>query len=392
MKVLFINEVCGITSTGRICTDIAGLLESQGHTARVGYGRGVVPEHLQKYAVKIGSKAAVYVHAFFSRIFDNTGFYSRIATKKFIKWVKVYDPDVIHLHNLHGYYINLKILFDYLKECKKPIVWTLHDCWSFTGHCSHYEFVGCNKWKTACHNCPQKREYPASKLLDRSKQNYIDKKKLFCGIENLRIVTPSKWLKHQVEQSFLGEYQVAVINNGIDISVFTPQVSDFKKKHNIEDKIMLLGVANVWTQRKGIEDFIKLSQILDERYQLVLVGNLRGRSCPENIIHIPHTNSIKEMSQIYSAADVFLNLTYEDTYPTTNLESISCTTTVITYKTGGSPESVTQEYGEVVEQGDIDGVISAVEKIKNKKIEQTNRFDKTARFNEYIELYKDLIK
>ena len=392
MKVLFINEVCGVTSTGRICTDIASILEEQGHTAYVGYGRKTVPEKMQKYAVKIGGKASVYVHALLSRVFDNTGFHSYIATKKFIKWVKQYDPDVIHLHNLHGYYINIKLLFEYLKKCSKPIVWTLHDCWSFTGHCSHYEFVGCYKWKEGCRNCPQKREYPTSYLFDRSKRNYIQKKKLFCGVRNLQIVTPSEWLKKQVEQSFLGEYPVSVINNGIDTNVFVPSKSDFKKQHGIEDKTMLLGVANVWTQRKGIDDFVKLVNKLDSKHKLVLVGDLRGKKCPEGIIHIEHTNSIQEMAQIYSAADAFLNLTYEDTYPTTNLESISCGTPVITYKTGGSPEAVTKEYGTVVEQGNITEVILAIDNLKDIKIEKTDKFNKVARFGEYIKLYEEMTR
>ncbi|MBP3692344.1 MAG: glycosyltransferase [Clostridia bacterium] len=392
MKVLFINEVCGVTSTGRICTDIAQLLEKQGHTAYVGYGRKTVPEKMQKYAVKIGGKAGVYAHALLSRVFDNTGFYSYLATKKFIKWVKQYNPDVIHLHNLHGYYINIKLLFEYLKKCSKPIVWTLHDCWGFTGHCSYYDFAGCQKWKRGCHNCPQKREYPASFLFDRSKRNYIQKKKLFCGVSNLRIITPSEWLKKQVEQSFLGEYPVSVINNGIDTSVFKPTQSDFKKQHGIEDKVMLLGVANIWAQRKGFRDFEKIANEINDNYRIVLVGDLYGNECPKNIIHVAHTNSIYEMADIYSAADVFLNLTYEDNYPTTNLESISCGTPVITYKTGGSPEAVTKEYGTVVEQGDIKGVISAIEDLKGAKIEKTDKFNKVARFGEYIKLYEEMTR
>lgn len=396
MKVLFINEVCGVTSTGRICTDIASILEEQGHTAYVGYGRKTVPEKMQKYAVKIGGKASVYAHALLSRIFDNTGFYSYLATKKFIKWVKQYNPDVIHLHNLHGYYINIKLLFNYLKKCSKPIVWTLHDCWSFTGHCSHYDFVGCQKWKTGCYNCPQKREYPASVLFDRSKQNYIQKKKLFCGVNNLQIVTPSEWLKKQVEQSFLCEYPVSVINNGIDTSVFKPTQSNFKKQHGIEDKIMLLGVANVWTQRKGIEDFALLANKLDSKYKLVLVGDLRGRKCPEGIIHIEHTNSIKEMADIYSAADLYLNLSYEETQGLTTIEAMACGSPVIVYNKTAVSECIDDECGIVLEGFSIDKMICAINIAIDfdvgKCIKKSKNYAKNECFEKYIKLYEEMIK
>ena len=150
MKVLMINSVCGIRSTGRICTDIAEELEKQGHDVKIAYGRETVPEKYQKYAVRIGTDLDVKLHGIKTRLFDRHGFGSKRATKKFIKWVEEYDPDVIHLHNLHGYYINIKILFDYLKKANKKVVWTLHDCWAFTGHCTHFDFVGCNKWKCKC--------------------------------------------------------------------------------------------------------------------------------------------------------------------------------------------------------------------------------------------------
>jgi len=394
MKVLFINEVCGITSTGRICTDIASLLEEQGHQCKIAYGRGIVPDKYKKYAVKIGSQADVYLHALGSRIFDNTGFYSISATKNFIKWAEQYNPDVIHLHNLHGYYINIKLLFEHLKRCGKPIVWTLHDCWSFTGHCSYYDFEGCEKWKKGCYSCQLKKEYPASIFTDRSKKNYTQKKELFTGIENLRIVTPSQWLKNQVEQSFLKEYPVSVVNNGIDLEIFKPRKSDFAEKNGIKDKIILLGVANIWAARKGLKDFIKLSEKLDDKYKLVLVGDLRGNKCPENILHIAHTNNPQELAEIYSEADVFLNLTYEDNYPTTNLESIACGTPVITYQTGGSPEAVSSNCGWVVPKGNLEALISILENtVSNGKllVTETGDFNKTARFNEYIKLYEELI-
>lgn len=395
MKALFINEVCGVTSTGRICTDIAGMLEERGWECKIAYGRMTVPPQYEKYAVRIGGKMGVYAHVIGSRLLDNSGFYSYFATKKFIRWVEEYDPDVIHLHNLHGYYIHLGVLFDYLRRCGKPIIWTLHDCWTFTGHCSHYDYIGCEKWKTGCHHCPMTGEYPKSLWRDRSKRNYADKKKLFSGIDRLSVVTPSLWLKRQVEQSFLGEYPVHTVNNGIDTAIFTPTDSDFRRKNGLEDKIVLLGVANVWTQRKGRDDFFRLASELDDRYRLVLVGDLRGAECPGSILHISHTNNPQELAEIYSTADVFLNLTYEDTYPTTNLESLACGTPVITYRTGGSPESVPECCGRVVDRGDVASVHTALAEVLSSEFSLSadgESYDKKKRFREYITMYEDAIQ
>lgn len=394
MKALFVNEVCGVTSTGRICTDLAGMLEQRGWECKVAYGRKTVPAQYEKYAVRIGNKMGVYAHVLGSRLFDNTGFYSYFATKKFIRWVEEYDPDVIHLHNLHGYYIHLGVLFDYLHRCGKPIFWTLHDCWTFTGHCSHYDYIGCDKWKTECHDCPMTREYPKSLWWDRSKRNYVDKKKLFTGIDRLSIITPSDWLRQQVEQSFLGEYPVRTITNGIDTDVFNPTYGDFRHKNGLKDKTVLLGVANVWTQRKGRDDFFRLASELDERYRLVLVGDLRGVECPENILHISHTNNPQELAEIYSAADVFLNLTCEDTYPTTNLESLACGTPVITYRTGGSPESVPDCCGRVIDRGDVAAVHKALDEVLSPAFAleaNAEDFHKIKRFHEYVTLYEDAV-
>lgn len=353
MKIVEINTVCGIGSTGRICTDIAKILEENHHECKIAYGRGIVPDEYKKYAIKIGNKFDVYLHAGLSRIFDNVGFYSKHATKKFIKWLKDYDPDIIHLHNIHGYYINLKILFNYLKKCNKKIIWTLHDCWSFTGHCSHFDYIKCNKWRDCCNHCPQKNEYPKTILFDNSNKNFILKKQLFTGIKNLTIVTPSQWLANLVKQSFLKYYDVKVIYNGIDLNVFKPTPSNFRQKYNIENKFVILGVANIWTQRKGLNDFIELSKILDNKFQIVLVGlnQEQLKEIPKNIIGIEKTNSTIELAQIYSTANVFVNFTYEDNYPSVNLEAQACGTPVITYDTGGSIESVMKE--NIVKQGNI---------------------------------------
>lgn len=361
MKYLLINVVCGAGSTGRICTELADKLYDEGHTVKIAYGRGKVKQEHKKYAVKIGNGLSVKLDALLSRLFDNAGFNSKCVTKRFIKWVKKYDPDVIHLHNIHGYYINVKILFDYLKKSGKKVIWTLHDCWAFTGHCTHFDFINCEKWKEVCGNCKQKGLYPKSYLRDNSKSNYLRKKKAFTGAPNLDIITPSNWLKGKVEQSFLKEYKVTVINNGIDLEVFKPTKKDFKEKYNLQGKKIVLGVANVWGKRKGLGDFIKLSKILPEEYKIVIVGlnDKRLKLLPENILAIKRTDSLEKLVEIYSSAHVFFNPTYEDNYPTVNLEAQACGIPVITYKTGGSVESVPEE--NVLEKGDYKGLI---EKLK----------------------------
>ena len=385
MKVLQINSVCGIRSTGRICSDLAEVLEQNGHECKIAYGRETVPEKYQKYAVRIGSDFDVKLHALQSRIFDNAGFGSRRATEKFIEWVKEYDPDVIHLHNIHGYYINIEVLFNYLAKADKPVVWTLHDCWAFTGHCAHYSYVKCGKWNVGCYNCPQKKSYPSSFLFDYSKQNWIKKNVLFTSVNNMTLVTPSKWLANEVKQSFLSKYPVNVIPNGIDLNVFKPTPSDFREKNSLVGKKIILGVASAWGLKKGLFDFVELSKCLDEDYKIVLVGltEKQKKELPSNILKITRTNNIHELAEIYTAADVFFNPTYEDNYPTVNLEAQACGTPVITYRTGGSVESIPEE--NVVEQGDLRKAISKFESFL--EIAKNIALDKHLLMKNYLEAY-----
>ncbi|WP_294752603.1 glycosyltransferase [uncultured Ruminococcus sp.] len=384
-----INSVCGIRSTGRICTDLADALTAQGHEVKIAYGRETVPEKSRKYAVRIGSNTDNKLHGLRSRLFDDTGFGSKRATKRFIEWVKSYDPDVVHLHNIHGYYINIELLFRYLAEAEKPVIWTLHDCWSFTGHCAYFDYAECDRWKTGCHNCPQKKEYPSSMLADRSKKNWEAKKKLFTAVKDMVFVTPSEWLAEILGQSYFGKYPVKVINNDIDLSVFRPTEGDFREKNGLTGKKMLLGVASVWDRRKGLKDYIKLSEKLDDNYRIVLVGlsEEQIKQLPENVIGISRTNNTKELAEIYTAADYFLNLTYEDNYPTVNLEAQACGTPVISYRTGGSTESAVR-FGTVVEKGAVGDVL--------KLIQSSPEFEKSLDFEEsrghavekYMELYR----
>lgn len=398
MKILQINSVCGVGSTGRIATDLYKVLEEQGHECLIAYGRGTAPEGIN--TIKIGTDFDNYMHVAKTRIFDKHGFGSIRATKEFIKKVEEYNPDVIHLHNIHGYYINIEVLFEYLSRANKPVVWTLHDCWSFTGHCSHFDYVGCDKWKVGCSNCEQKKEYPTSILFDSSKLNYKMKKELFTSVKDMTIVTPSKWLAELLKESFLGKYKVEVINNGIDLDVFKPTESNFREVHGLKDETIILGVASVWSERKGLKYLIELSEKLDSSYKVVIVGvtEKQKKKLPENIIGITRTNSTKELAEIYTASDIFINPTLEDNFPTTNIEALACGTFIITFNTGGSVESIYNKCGIVVEKCNLQELIKVVGALNYKKnkadicIEKAQRFSKEYRYLEYINNYKILVK
>lgn len=363
MKVLIINSVCGIGSTGRISTYLADKYMSQGNEVKIGYGRSPVPEKYRPITYQIGS-GSFKMHALKARLFDNEGFNAIRQTKKFIKWAEEYNPDLLWLHNLHGYYLNIELLFRWIKtRPKMEVRWTLHDCWAFTGHCSHFSYVQCDLWKRQCSRCPQKREYPKSVFLDHSEENYRRKRQAFMGVHNMTLITPSMWLANLVKQSFLKEYPIQVIYNSIDTTVFRPTPSAFRKQYGLENKKIVLGVSAIWNQRKGFEDFIQLSKLLNSSYTIVLVGLAprQIKKLPASIIGIEKTSSVFQLAEIYTAADVFVNLTYEDTYPTVNLEAKSCGTVCLTYRTGGSVESVVPEY--VVDRGDVAAMATMIRKV-----------------------------
>jgi len=396
MKVLQINSVCGIRSTGRICTDLADTLESRGCECKIAYGRDNVPGIYNKYALRIGNDFDVYFHATMSRIFDMTGFGSRCYTKKFIKWIEEYDPDIIHLHNLHGYYINIKVLFDYLIKAGKPVVWTLHDCWAFTGHCAHFSFVGCNRWQTGCMRCPQKTKYPASYVFDRSKKNWIIKKELFTNINKMIIVTPSHWLAGVVSESFLNKYPIKVIYNGIDTSVFKPTISSFRYRYSLQDKKIILGVASSWSDRKGLNVFIQLSKILDSAYRVIIAGLTKKQieKMPKNIICIERTNNLRELVEIYSAADVFINPSVEETMGLTTVEAMACGTPVIVSDKTAVPEVVSEKSGLILNDMQINNVVNAIHVVLNgtyDPIINALNYEKSKQYNEYFNLYNSLL-
>lgn len=394
LKILQINSVCGYGSTGRIAADLYRLAEKNGYDCLIAYGRGSAPQDIASY--KIDAPFNVNLHGALSRITDKHGFYSRQATRRLLERIDAYHPDLIHLHNIHGYYLNIELLFHYLKATQIPVVWTLHDCWAFTGHCAHFDYAGCDKWKKGCGHCPQLRAYPASLVADRSAWNYQKKEALFTSLKQMNFVVPSEWLADLVRSSFLGKYPITVIPNGIDLSVFRPISSNFRERYHLEEKRIYLGVASVWGNRKGLQDFIQLSQMLEEKEQIILVGvtEAQKKNLPSNILGITRTNNADQLAEIYTAADVFVNPTWEDSFPTTNLEALACGTPVVTYQTGGSPESLDPSCGFIVKKYSIDELLTAIREIqvdaeacRNKALQ----YDKNARFQEYMNLYQELL-
>ena len=356
-RVLIINCVCGIRSTGRICAEQAKQFEASGCDVRIGYGRvDAISPACAKWAVRIGGPISRYVHALTTRLFDahGTGLCSRLATKRFLRWAEDWRPELVWLHNIHGYYLNYELLFDWIKRHPEMEVrWTLHDCWPFTGHCAYFTAVDCDRWRSGCHKCPEKHQYPASFVLDASRRNWELKKFCFTGVKNLTLITPSIWLANLSRQSFLKDYPVEVIRNTIDATVFKPTESDFRVRYGLNEKIVILGVASSWDRRKGLKDFVELRRILDDSYAIVLVGltDKQVRKLPSGIIGIGRTNDAKELAGIYTISDWFFNPTHEDNYPTVNLEARACGCKIVTYDTGGSAETINGYDCGVVLQG-----------------------------------------
>ncbi|OUQ04802.1 glycosyl transferase [Thomasclavelia spiroformis] len=385
-RILFINSVCN-GSTGTICKNLYKAAVEAGHECCIAYGRGEAPRGFN--IIKIGNKLDFYLHVLKARLFDASGFGSKRATKEFIKKIDEFKPDIIHLHNIHGYYVNIEILFNYLKqhpEIKK--VWTLHDCWAFTGHCPHFEYEQCDQWKTECKKCVKKREYPRT-LIDRCKKNYRIKKCIFTSVDNLILVSPSRWLESLVKKSYLQHYSIRVINNGIDTKIFKYTKSDIKEKYGIKNKKLILGVASVWDKKKGLDTFIELSKKIDADYQIVLIGlnKKQIKKLPNNIIGINRTENIQELVKWYSAANIFFNPTFEDNYPTVNLEAIACGTPVVTFDTGGSSE-IAEFFGMTINKNiNFD---KFVKKIINKKFKNNSFSISIENMGKYYkELYEE---
>lgn len=357
-----------------------------------GYSFGVDTADLfcanrRKYELKMRKDILI------SRITGTMGYRYGGKTKKLVKWIDDKKPDIIHLHNIHGDWVNLYVLFDYLKKSGIPVVWTLHDCWSFTGRCSHFEDYGCYKWKTGCNDCSNTRVYPITYFFDRSERMWKDKKKWFSDIKNMVIVTPSFWLKRYVQESFLKGYPIEVIHNGIDLDVFS-----YKSPTTEMRKKIILGVASSWGEKKGLKDFIEIDKRINhEEFQIVLIGlnDRQIKTIPSSIYGIKRTHNKEELVEWYSKADVFVNPTYQDNFPTVNMEAIACGTPVITYRTGGSPESIGKGTGIVVEKGDIEALYKAIMQVIKDKLYNRencirfaqNNFSKQERYKEYMQIY-----
>ena len=398
MKVLFINTVCGRSSTGRILYDIDCLLRENGDESLTLYGRYDAPENMN--ALRTETDLGNKLHGLHARLFDRQGFASKKATKKMIAAIKKYQPDIIHLHNLHGYYLNLPMLFTYLAKTDIPVVWTLHDCWPYTGHCVHYDAVGCEKWKTQCHHCPQKGVYPQSLFLDSSKRNHKEKNALFTAVKNLTVVTVSDWLKGEAEKSFLGKYPVKRIYNGIDRTVFKPTDSRIREKLGVGDKYIILGVSDGWSKRKGLSYFLQLAKELKPDEVIVMVGFKKEEieQLPPGIIGLERTDSVQELVELYSAADVLINPSFEETFGLVTAEALACGTPAIVFNATACPELVDETCGRVVPKGDYDALkqaiadIRAAELTQNACVKRAALFDKQTNYRQYVNLYHSILK
>ena len=398
-KVVSVN-LGNFGSTGRIMAGISNLAGECGFETYTAYPDSKKSQPASRNDIIISSafwNLANQKIAYYSGL---NGCFAPFSTGRFLRTLDRIRPDILHFHNLHSSYINLPMLFGYVKKNHIKVVWTLHDCWSFTGHCAYFTLSGCEKWETGCGSCPALSAYPAAKM-DRSAKMWKRKKEWFSGVGDLTIVTPSEWLAGLVDRSFLSDYPIKVINNGIDLSVFKPTGSDFREAHGIaEDEFLLLGVAFLWSRRKGLDAFEYLSEHLDSRYRIVLVGtdDCIDAHLPERVISIHRTQNQQELAQIYTAADLFVNPTREDNYPTVNLEALACGTPVVTFDTGGSAEIIRDGCGTAVSCGDMGSLLQAVRHIceegpfsSEKCIESILPMERQRKFTEYIDLYNEIL-
>lgn len=399
-KLLQINPVVRLnTSTGRIMKEIGEIAMAAGWESYIAYSgaRDGVPQHSSQL-VPVGNKLDLAVHAVATRIFDAHGLVSRRATKQLIRRIKEIDPDIVHIHNVHGYWLNYPLLCRYLRESGKPVIWTVHDCWLYTGHCYYYSAVRCDKWQTGCGHCPQKRAFPASWVFDRSARNWHDKQHAFGSLERLTIVPVSDWIRQEMTHSFLADKPFQVIHNGIDLDVFHPAEPGAERPAGT----VILGVATLWHEEKGVRDFVELAGRLHEGERLVLVGRMseeQRAAFPAGVEFIERTENVAKLAALYAQATAFVNPTWQDNYPTVNLEAIACGTPVVTYRTGGSVEAVTAGTGFVVEQGDVQGLLDRVRELAaedRKAVTERCRahalqhFSKQERYQDYIRLYESL--
>lgn len=400
MRVFELNTFLG-GSTGRIATDIAQYATAQGAETIIGFGAGSVPQGAETYALRIGGPVGRKWHGALRKLLDAEGYGSILATKRLIHFLQQYQPDVIHLHNLHGCYVNHKLFFRYLQQSGIPVVWTLHDCWAFTGHCAYFDRVGCDRWKTGCFRCPQKGEYPACIGIGGSKRNYTRKHNLFPSLPNLTLVAPCAWLQKITAESFFRNVPCRVIYNGVDRNRFYPVKSDLREQYGIGDKLLILAVASEWEERKGIRLLPELAGKLGERCQLVVIGVTpeQRKALPASILGIQKTANVRELAAWYTVADCLANPTLEDNMPMVNLESFACGTPVVAFDTGGCAEAIPDTCGTVTPKGDVDAMADAIHNIARKKaafsqacFSQAECFDAEASAKAYWDLYQEVLR
>lgn len=393
MKVVQINTTCGIGSTGKICTGISRVMTENKIENYILCSRSNGYPH----GIPCSDIGYIKLQALKARILGNYGFNSGHATRKMIAQLEKIQPDIVHLHNIHGHDCDLEMLFSYFREKKTKLIWTFHDCWAFTAYCPHFSMAGCDKWKSQCNQCIQHHDY--SWVFDRSRELFARKRALFTDLD-LTIVTPSKWLAELVKQSFLKDYPVQVIHNGIDLEVFQPISGDFRSKFGLESKKIVLGVSFGWDNRKGLDVFVELAKRLPGDYRIVLMGTdvKTEKILPPNVISIHRTQNQRELAEIYTAADVFVNPTREENYPTVNMESLACGTPVLTFRTGGSPEIIDATCGTVVDCDDVESLERETLRIcadrpypEAQCLQKAREFDQNERFKEYLRLYERVI-
>lgn len=397
MRVYQLNTFCGVKSTGRIAWEISKLVLADGGEVRLAFGADEPSSESASYAYRVGEKFGRKLHGALRKLLDGEGYGSLLATRALIRDMEAFHPDLIHLHNIHGAYLHMPTLFDYLGRANKPVVWTLHDCWPFTGHCAYFDASGCERWRKECSRCPSQARYPVCKGLDGSRRNHRLKKRLFSKPENMTFVVPSRWLEGLLKQSHLGHYPCRVIYNGVNRQVFRPVPSDLRSRYGLEDKKIVLAVASDWDERKGLAHLIAAAEQLGSGYCFVLIG-LTGaqiEALPKGMLGLAATTDAKELAAWYTAADCFANPTLEDNMPMVNLESLACGTPVAVFETGGCPEAVTPACGTVILKGDTQGLAAAIRELcsadmQEACLERSRSFDCDDTFRAYLALYKEL--
>lgn len=364
-KLLQINVDANNGSNGSIARDIGSIALSKGWDSYIAYGRRAIL--CDSKLIRVGNPLDVKLHGIVTRLFDLHGLGSNLTTFLFIQKIKKIKPDIVHLHNIHGYYINYKLLFKYLTKEKIPIVWTFHDCWPFTGHCGYFEQYKCEKWKKQCYDCPATHNYPSSLFFDNSSYQYKLKKELFTAPHLIYVTTVSNWLSKLVKQSFFSKYPIKVIYDSIDTETFRPRESTLRQEYELSKKFVLLSAAANWTKTKGWDDYIKLSKMLPDDCVIMLLGvkDSEKEKLPKEIISVSRVEGKQKLAEYYSMADVLLNLSYQETFGMTTAEAMSCGTPGISYDVTACPELLTTETGVVVDAGDLEQVLNAIAVIKN---------------------------